>query len=154
MPIRKIRRFDSKDSTCFKLDSCIQGECTNATISSLESQQNHPSISLDSELACKPCDRGHVFADAELTELMNMLWTGRNTPTLDMSESRSCSSDPACEIKSETMSECCTPMVTPPHRVISVFPMPPPRRFYRGFWYSIAKRVLAKASGGGSWSTA
>ncbi len=143
-PLLKMRRIDLSASTRF---ASIQASSTETE----RPRQSHPAISSDSDLAPGNCGSSQAFADDELCALMSMFCKGRNSPPLD-TECQSGGSDlvrnDAFEPKLRPESECCIPLVPQPSRVMCGYFMPPPKRFYRGFWFSIVKRVLVKASGG------
>jgi hypothetical protein len=150
-PLSKMRTFDLNASAGFVVSARTQGNSTEKA-----QLRHHDSVnSSDPEFALENCGHGQDLADAELCKLIIMFCNGRNSPPLDNAECQSGGRElirnEGCRDKllpdSPPESECCTPLVPPPIRVVCSDPMPPPRRFYRGFWFSMVKRVMMNASG-------
>jgi hypothetical protein len=145
-PVRKIRKI------------CKILPDTPSTYSCSVRQENKLPVPEDLSAKLKPSRQWTVhedsqetaFIDAELCELMDMLFKRRTgSPRKIKSRIADCgySSEQTVSLaQSKQQQVCCFAVVPLPSKTITTNPIPPPRRYYLGFWRSVARRVLVKRS--------
>jgi hypothetical protein len=136
-------------SSSLKIASCIQGKSTEnmGTWADFRYQQPRSYLEKHANPNLDDGELSRTLPDSELYELMSIILEGRNQSSVDMPEFQSGGSGPLCE-NAYRPAPILPKVRNQPEYSTTLVLMPPPRRFYRGFWNSIARRALAKASGG------